>query len=110
MFCRGQPKRRPNRAADRKSSAQRGRALNGSGLWNRMDGIHVESHNRLLEAESRMQVLLRGTPSSQTQSHGPAELQEWVSIDAAAAHAGGSARLEKAANHIRQFDERPVSP
>jgi hypothetical protein len=74
-----------------------------------VDGIHLESRHRLHEAESRVQVLLRGTHGEAAAGYGARELSRWIPSDVATAHARRAAPLEEASNDICEFDERPIS-
>src|SRR5262245_44868131 len=61
------------------------------------------------EDQPRLQKLLRRENVVAFASNGPSQLRKWIPVDLAGTYASGSAPLEKTANDLCQFDERPIS-
>src|ERR1022692_1640713 len=68
----------------------------------------MEPAHGLHQDQSGVQALLRRADGPAPESHGPAELRERLRIGAPRERPGIAAEMEEAADHLREFHERPV--
>jgi hypothetical protein len=73
-----------------------------------MDGVNVESVDRMHQGEPWVQKLLCGTALPSLEAHGATKLREWFSAHDARAYVGITLAVEKAPNDLRQLNERFV--